>query len=222
MSWLFSRALVEEFSEACSSDTILYALSNEMSGVSMFLCNGKTSEFSLSSRFGMTSAHLTENLGVELWTWFLADSSAKHSLLLQEEETLQKKTYGEKCIGLLEKYALHLSLQKMFPKSRSRKQSLILKVKGTELNTSNYQRQTWVQITYGTDIGYLHTPTTMANFAAPSMQKHKCCQNYVTVFGKVNHLNMEWLMGWPTGWSGTEPLEMDKFQLWRQSHLQGC
>jgi hypothetical protein len=60
----------------------------------------------------------------------------------------------------------------------------------------------------------------MANFAAPSMQKHKGCRNYVTVFGKVTPSNMEWLMGWPTNWSATEPLEMDKFHSWRQLHLQ--
>src|SRR5690625_144498 len=222
MSWHFSRALVEEFSGACSSETTLCALLNEMSGVDMFSFNVKTNEYSLHSQYGMTSAHLMENLGVELWTWFLEDSPVKRSLLLQEEETLQRKIYGEKCTGLSEKYALHSSLEKMFPKSRSRKQKQTLKVKVIESNTSNFQRQTWVQTTYGADIGYLHTPTTMANFAAPSMQKHKSCQNYVTVFGKVNHLNMEWLMGWPTGWSGTEPLEMGKFQLWLQSHLQGC
>jgi len=28
----------------------------------------------------------------------------------------------------------------------------------------------------------------------------------------------EWLMGWPIGWTGSEPLEMDRFLSWRQQH----
>jgi hypothetical protein len=28
-----------------------------------------------------------------------------------------------------------------------------------------------------------------------------------------------WLMGWPTGWTALEPLEMGKYQLWLQRHL---
>ena len=35
------------------------------------------------------------------------------------------------------------------------------------------------------------------------------------------HLNptwVEWLMGWPIGWTDLKPLEMDKFQQWQHSH----
>lgn len=35
------------------------------------------------------------------------------------------------------------------------------------------------------------------------------------------HLNpnwVEWLMGWPIGWTASEPLAMDKFQQWLDSH----
>ena len=37
----------------------------------------------------------------------------------------------------------------------------------------------------------------------------------------TGHLNPEWLewfMGWPMGWTELEPLEMGKFQSWRQAH----
>ena len=36
-----------------------------------------------------------------------------------------------------------------------------------------------------------------------------------------NHLNptwVEWLMGWPLGWTDLNPLETDKFQQWQNSH----
>ena len=96
MSWLYSRVLVEDYSQAISSDTTLYALSNEMSSVSMFWCRGKTIEFYNRSRYGMTFALLMDDRGKELWTWFLEDSLVKRSLLQQEEEILLKKDlWGE-------------------------------------------------------------------------------------------------------------------------------
>jgi len=39
--------------------------------------------------------------------------------------------------------------------------------------------------------------------------------------GLLNPEWLEWFMGWPMGWTGLEPLEMDKYQEWLQSH-GGC
>ena len=36
--------------------------------------------------------------------------------------------------------------------------------------------------------------------------------------GQLNPPWVEWLMGWPIGWTDCEPLGMDKFQQWRQKH----
>jgi hypothetical protein len=33
---------------------------------------------------------------------------------------------------------------------------------------------------------------------------------------------VEWLMGWPLGWTDLRPLAMDKFQSWQQQHLISC
>ena len=38
--------------------------------------------------------------------------------------------------------------------------------------------------------------------------------------GKLNPAWVEWLMGWPEGWTDLEPLGMDKYQSWLQSHLR--
>ena len=38
--------------------------------------------------------------------------------------------------------------------------------------------------------------------------------------GKLNPTWVEWLMGWPLGWTDLKPLETDKFQQWLQQH--GC
>jgi hypothetical protein len=36
--------------------------------------------------------------------------------------------------------------------------------------------------------------------------------------GKLNPMWVEWLMGWPLGWTDLKPLEMDKFQKWLEQH----
>lgn len=36
--------------------------------------------------------------------------------------------------------------------------------------------------------------------------------------GYLSPMWVEWLMGWPIGWTGLEPLGMDKFQQWLQQH----
>jgi hypothetical protein len=36
--------------------------------------------------------------------------------------------------------------------------------------------------------------------------------------GQLNPEWVEWLMGWPIGWTGLKPLEMDKFLEWQRQH----
>ena len=36
--------------------------------------------------------------------------------------------------------------------------------------------------------------------------------------GQLNPPWVEWLMGWPIGWTDLKPLAMDKFQEWQQQH----
>jgi len=117
MSWHFSRALVEDYSQAVSSDTISYALLNEMSTASMFSFNAKTTEFFLHSRYGMTSVRLMEGRGMELWTWFLADSHAKRFLQQQEVEILKKKNLW----GQMYRVIREISPRAVFAENVSRK-----------------------------------------------------------------------------------------------------
>lgn len=37
--------------------------------------------------------------------------------------------------------------------------------------------------------------------------------------GKLNPDWVEWLMGWPIGWTASKPLEMDRFQSWQQGRF---
>ena len=36
--------------------------------------------------------------------------------------------------------------------------------------------------------------------------------------GALNPTWVEWIMGWPLGWTGLEPLAMDRFRRWLNSH----
>ena len=217
MSWHFSRALVEEYSQAISSDTVLFALSKEMSMHDGFSCNGKTMGFFQRSRYGMTFARLTERCGEELLTSYLAGFHAKPTQAQQPVKT-SLMTYGRKCgeswqMSLPGTYLPRTSVEKPLTQQPKNLNRWV-----TRSSVLSFQRQTWVLTTYGQGVGYLHTPTCTANYAAPSMQKWPSCREFVRVFGKPTPTNHEWLMGWPIGWTDLKPLETDKFQQWRQRH----
>lgn len=74
MSWLFSQALVEDFSAASSWDGVPSAQLNVMPTRHRFWRQGKTIDPSNLSRFGLTCAVLTESHGAALLTWFREDS----------------------------------------------------------------------------------------------------------------------------------------------------
>jgi hypothetical protein len=60
-----------------------------------------------------------------------------------------------------------------------------------------------------------------------SRQKHPRGVNLVEelqrrgFLGRLNPMWVEWLMGWPLGWTDLRPLEMDRFQQWCEQH-GGC
>jgi hypothetical protein len=53
---------------------------------------------------------------------------------------------------------------------------------------------------------------------APSEQNRNTPILAAQVGGKLNPTWVEWLMGWPLGWTDLKPLETDKFQQWQQQH----
>ena len=106
MSWSYSRALVAEYLEECSSDIDPSALSSTTHTPDLFYWPDKTTEHSRLSRFGMTCEPLTGSLGGELLTWFLEDSLVKtyQSPEPGPDWTAKGQGYGEKWLGLLGRY----------------------------------------------------------------------------------------------------------------------
>ena len=79
MSWLFSQALVEEYSEGICLAGEQSAQSSGKPTQQAYCAPDKMTAFSRLSRFGMTYKPLTENLGEELLTLYLEAFRAQTS-----------------------------------------------------------------------------------------------------------------------------------------------
>jgi len=64
------------------------------------------------------------------------------------------------------------------------------------------------------------TPTTQdaKNNGAPSQMERNTKPLNAEVGGQLNPDWVEWLMGWPIGWTDLKPLGMDRFRVWLRSH----
>lgn len=103
------------------------------------------------------------------------------------------------------------------------------RVTEAELNRVFEKRQTWIKHYYAGHIEGVHTPTTVANYCCPSMQKHQGCRNYIEVFGHRRGLegddirpmptDAEYLMGFPLGASSPRPQNIDNFRDWKGEWL---
>jgi hypothetical protein len=62
------------------------------------------------------------------------------------------------------------------------------------------------------------TPTVCGNHNRKGASKTSGDGLATQVGGKLNPMWVEWLMGWPLGWTGLKPLETDKFHFVQQQH----
>jgi hypothetical protein len=145
MSWLYSRVLVEEYLGESFLDGEQSAPSNGNPTPQAYCAQDKMTAFSRLSRFGMTYKPLTENLGEELLTLYLA---AFHVKTLAQPE----KAHNAK-----------------------------------ETNAPSESKR--------------NTPTLGAQAG-----------------GSLNPTWVEWLMGWPLGWTDLKPLVTDKSHCVQQQH----
>ena len=95
MSWLFSQALVAEYSQATCLAGAPSAPLSVMPTQHKFWRNDKTLEPCDLSRFGLTCAALTEDRGADLLTWFLEAFRAK--TLALPAEVLALKAHAVAC-----------------------------------------------------------------------------------------------------------------------------
>jgi len=272
MSWLYSRVLVEEYLEEAYSDGEQSAPSSESRTPQAYLPSDKMTEFSRPSRFGMTFAPLTEDLGAGLLTWYLEDSLAKtyQSPVEVQELKASGQGFGERCCVSFVKYSHDTSTWRTAQPSLIEGWDVYSETwprRGTMQNGECWDLPMWGRHTKGTEYGLWPTPTAsqarsegqiiamrkkveagettvaeaeamiqgsltpkrMKTWPTPTAHNAKetnapseANRNTPTLASQAGgHLNptwVEWLMGWPLGWTDLKPLEMDKFQEWLLKH----
>ena len=171
MSWLFSQALVEAFSEASSLDGEPCAPLSVMPTLHKFWRNDKTMEFSKLSQFGLTCAVLTEDRGEALLTSF-REAFPVRTLVLRER--VQESRGVDPVSGL----SLPESLARFDPDTLSWRTapSLLVEVSepfsaawprwGTMRNGVSWGLKMPVPPTSGTEYGSWPTPTANCSTGA--------------------------------------------------------
>ena len=76
----------------------------------------------------------------------------------------------------------------------------------------------------GRAVNRMPTPTrhNAKECNAPSESERNTPTLAAQVGGSLNPMWVEWLMGWPVGWTDLQPLEMGKFRRWLRLHGESC
>ena len=269
MSWLFSRALVEEFSEATCSDGARSALSSGSPTPQAFLPSDKMTDFSRPSRFGMTFSPLTDDLGADVLTWFLAGFLAKTSASQEKapESAANDPGCGPTWRGSLARFDPSTSSWRTaqpsllgdsdecsvtWPRSGMTADGQCWELPKLGRSTSATDSGLWptptcpnggrsvahvtdwrsertaytssgkkVQVDLAQAVKRWPTPTAVTNSGGAAMCKwggsgsREMLKKLVTpaeLNGALNPTWVEWLMGWPLGWTDLEPLATDKYR----------
>ena len=235
MSWLFSQALVAEYSEAICLDGEQFAQLNVMPTQHKFWRNDKPMDASSLSRFGLTCAVLTDDHGAALLTWFLEASRVRTYQLpgMVPASMASAPDCGEKWQESSVKYDLDSSLWRThrclwhedLPWS-----SVTLPTWGMTRSGFVFRHPTAERPINATGSGLWPTPRAADHKGSPNPQAalKARARGYgpnlpeavaeSTGGGTLNPAWVEWLMGWPIGWTDLKPLAMDRFRKWLQQH----
>lgn len=235
MSWLFSQALVEEYSEGNCLDGEQCAPLSAMPTPHKFWHNGKTMDCSNLSQFGLTCLPLTESRGTALLTSYLAASRAKTSAqpARGQESTANALGCGVKWQELSLRFdpdtsswkTAHCLFNEDLPWY-----SVTLPKWGMTRNGGVYRHPTLERPMKGTGSGLWPTPSvtttggpTGLGGGAGNREKLKRMGLAKMATGLLNPRWTEWLMGWSFGWTRLTPAssgasETDKFQEWLKLH----
>lgn len=229
MSWHFSRALVEEFSEATCSDGGRSAPSSGSLTPQAYLSSDRMKAFFRLSRSGMTFVPSTDGLGEDLLTWFLEDFLVKTSLPPDPEKESMEVSLGcgVSLPASLAKYDQRGCWLKTPTTSELKvldEFSKIWPASGMMLRGECFPLKTAAPIMSENECGLLEklpTPTAHnAKEGAYPAEGNRKTQTLAWVLGgKINPQFTEWMMRWPIGWTDLKPLETDKFLSWQQSHF---
>lgn len=293
MSWLFSQAVVEAYSEERSWDGEPCAQLNVMPTAQPFWRNGKPMDASRLSRFGLTSQLLTADRGEAMLTWFREDFLAKifPSPAAETDLRASAQDSGERWPASFARWDPDTStwrtpqcsllggyteFSETWPNSGSMRNGECWERPTLELTTSEsgsgylptpvaidtgssrFNRSASAGAASRPTLGAMArfdlwpTPTVKGNYNRKGLSKKSgdglatavlkfatpCARDFrfpgrsrlertggkqgeplpQQVGGPLNPEWVEWLMGWPIGWTALQPLEMAKFREWQQQH----
>ena len=188
MTYIYSRALAAAYLEACFADTALCAQWNSIRTVDLYLYNGKTTDSSLLSRYGMTFEHLTDEYGGALLTWYREASLARISVPPETEPVLPATNLrsGLKCSESFGRYDRSSSLWKT-PANLFGEDSILSSKDWTKAGTMRngvcWERTTWVRLISENDAGFLErVPTPRNNRSPDTSTRHMSLDGYIQRF----------------------------------------
>jgi hypothetical protein len=233
MSWLFSQALVEAFSEATCSAGEPCAQLNVMPSPQPFWRNDKPTDFSGPSRFGLTCALSTADRGAALLTWYLEGFPARTSAAPERRKASAARAQASG-------WRWPESFARWDPATSKWRTRQSCFIEGSETFSETWPA--WGSMLGGESLaapnverpkpglasGLLPTLTAGdAKGARNGTAKGRTPADGLTLTdwlwlnvgpGMLHPESAEWVMLWPTGWTALEPLGMDRFQQWQQQH----
>ena len=237
MSWLFSRALVEEYSEGICLDGEPSVQSSGNPTPQAYLCSDRMMGFSRLSRFGMMFRLLTEDRGEALLMSYL-EAFPVRTFPLQERETVlmdKDQACGNTWRGWLAKFD-HDSCSWKTPQCSlfgGGQESLqTLPRSGMTQDGLLWEQTILEPVIVEKGFGYWPTPTAGDWKATGKLEtlkrqgdrneaghQNRPQYEYARKFNmKMPLVASEILMMWPLEWTDLKPLAMDKFQQWQQQH----
>lgn len=234
MSWLFSRALVEEFSAGTSLDGEPSAPLSVMPTPHKFSYRGKTMDHSDLSRFGLTCAALTEDRGAALLTSFLAGFHARTSAAPARAlaSTGTAPDYGQKWRASWAKFDPGTSSWKTAQCSLLGDSELFSETwprSGLMLDGACYPLPMLAHPMYANASGSSLPTPTLVSCEHPGRQKIKSHQQDCISAalarrdgwghgGKWSPSHAAWVMGWPASWTSLGLSAMGRFRRWSKQH----
>lgn len=232
MSWHYLPEMVAESLGVESLDTASLLLSKSINSVDSVYFKDNLRATLTGFQFGTIQEPLMENLGVDLWMLYLEDSRAKDS------------AEREVCLDNMIQEIVGLTLSESFAKwdqdsyswktyqdydiSHISEEYLeIWPVAGTIFGGLSYKRPKSVLPIVEPDYGFLPTPTASDYKGANPDKMSKEMGGNGTEEGFARVCDViggtpcptfnEWMMGWPIGWTDSQPLATAKFQQWWQA-----
>lgn len=248
MSWHFSQALVEAYSEGDCSDGGVSAPSKSAPMLAEFSSLGKMTAHLSPSPYGTIYAPLQNGI-VKCGRWLrrlgacgkisssAEDSPVKTSALRARGgvSKVKKAAFGPRWRGLSVRYDRHTCGWRTHHCLLDEALdwcSLTLPRWGMMRDGELWERIMWERPMRVNDFGYtLPTPKASdwlkwvrykkKNVLSPTYGTHVSSVPYWTTvqYGKIPSAELIcWLMGWPTTWGHLKPLETGKFQQWLRKH----